>query len=93
MYSHADRICVVELYIGKRDKARIRQLDYPAKNALRNWYPRYELHRDLRIHSVARAPKFSEAQKQATLEQYGPSPSLDLFNNESIGLATPGGAG
>lgn len=40
MYSHADRIRAVELYIklGKRVKATIRQLGYPTKNALRNWY-------------------------------------------------------
>lgn len=72
MYSHADRICAVELYIklGKRVKATIRQLGYPTKNALRNWYREYQQHRDLRVRSVARAPKFSEAQKQAALEHY-----------------------
>lgn len=37
MYSHADIIHAVELYIrlGKRVKATIRQLGYPTKNALR----------------------------------------------------------
>ena len=40
------------------------------KNALRNWYREYEQHRDLRVRSVARGPKFSEAQKQAALEHY-----------------------
>lgn len=60
MYSHADRVRAVELYIklGKRVKATIRQLGYPTKNALRNWYREYEQHRDLRFRSVARAPKF-----------------------------------
>lgn len=40
MYSHADRLRAVELYIrlGKRLKATIRQLGYPTKNALRGWY-------------------------------------------------------
>ena len=44
MYSHADRIRAVELYIqlGKRVKATIRQLGYPTKNALRNWYREYQ---------------------------------------------------
>ncbi len=72
MYSHADRIRAVELYIklGKRVKATIRQLGYPTKNALRNWYREYEQYRDLRVRCVARAPKFSEAQKQAALEHY-----------------------
>jgi|GEM_PF-3918241 hypothetical protein len=41
MSSHADRIRAVELYIqlGKRVKATSRQLGYPTRNALRNWYP------------------------------------------------------
>ncbi|WP_343287088.1 helix-turn-helix domain-containing protein [Rhizobium sp. AC27/96] len=72
MYSHADRLRAVDLYIklGKRVKATIRQLGYPTKNALRNWCREYEQHRGLRVRSVARAPKFSEAQKQAALEHY-----------------------
>ena len=72
MYSHADRIRAVELYIklGKRVKATIRQLGYPTKNALRNWYREYQQHQDLRVRCVARAPKFTEAQKQTALEHY-----------------------
>ncbi len=72
MYSYADRLRAVELYIrlGKRLKATIRQLGYPAKNALRGWYREYMQHLDLRIQAVARAPKFSEAQKQVALEHY-----------------------
>ena len=60
MYSHADRIRAVELYIqlGKRVKATIRQLGYPTKNALRNWYREYRQHQDWRVGCVARAPKF-----------------------------------
>ena len=40
MYSYADRIRAIELYIklGKRIKATIRQLGYPAKNALKGWW-------------------------------------------------------
>jgi putative transposase len=72
MYSYADRLRAVELYIrlGKRLKATIRQLGYPTKNALRGWYREYIENRDLRVQAVARAPKFSEAQKQAALEHY-----------------------
>ena len=72
MYSYADRLRAVELYIrlGKRLNATIRQLGYPTKNALRGWYREYLQHLDLRIQSVARAPKFSEAQKQAALEHF-----------------------
>ncbi|WP_432762588.1 hypothetical protein [Neorhizobium vignae] len=72
MYAHADTIRAVELYIklGKRVKATIRQLGYPTKNALGNWYREYEQHRELRVRSVARAPMFSDTQKQAALEHY-----------------------
>src|ERR1700754_3439599 len=72
MYSYADRLRAVELYIrlGKRLKATIRQLGYPTKNALRGWYREYVENRDLRVQAVARAPKFSQAQKQAALEHY-----------------------
>lgn len=43
MYSYADRLRAVELYIklGKRLNATIRQLGYPTKNALRGWYREY----------------------------------------------------
>ena len=72
MYSYADRLRAVELYfrLGKRLNATIRQLGYPTKNALRGWYREYEQQFDLCIQPVARAPKYSEAQKQAALEHY-----------------------
>ena len=40
MYTYADRIRAVELYIrlGLRVRATIRQLGYPTKNALKGWY-------------------------------------------------------
>lgn len=72
MYSYADRLRAVELYIrlGKRLNATIRQLGYPTKNALRGWYREYLQHLDLRTQPVARAPKYSEAQRQAALEHF-----------------------
>ena len=72
MYSYADRLRAVELYIrlGKRLNATIRQLGYPTKNASRGWYRKYVQNHDLRVQAVARAPKFSEAQKQAALEHF-----------------------
>ncbi|WP_430252230.1 IS3 family transposase [Neorhizobium sp. DAR64860/K0K1] len=72
MYSYADRLRAVELYLrlGKRLNATIRQLGYPTKNALKGWYREYVENRDLRVGAVARAPKFSEAQKQAALEHF-----------------------
>ncbi|SMC95106.1 hypothetical protein SAMN05880593_111147 [Rhizobium sp. RU36D] len=72
MYSYADRLRAVELYLrlGKRLNATIRQLGYLTKNALKGWYREYVENRDLRVQAVARAPKFSEAQKQAALEHF-----------------------
>lgn len=56
--------------LGKRVKATIRQSGYPTKNALRNWYREYEQRGDLPVRCVARAPKFSAAQKQAAREHF-----------------------
>ena len=86
MYSYADRLRAVELYIrlGKRLNATIRQLGYPTKNALKGWYSEYVQHLDLRTQPVARAPKFSEAQKQAALEHYR-THSLHLFVSATSG--------
>lgn len=72
MYSYADRLRAVELYIrlGKRVKATIRQLGYPTKNALKSWYREYEQRRDLCVRYPARTPKYSDEQKQAALEHY-----------------------
>ena len=72
MYSYADRLRAVELYIrlGKSLNSTIRQLGYPTKNALRGWYRECVQDLDLRVHSVSRAPKYSEAQRQAALEHF-----------------------
>ena len=72
MYSYEDRIRAVELYIklGKRIKATIRQLGYPTKNALRGWYREYEQRLDLPAGCAVRAPKYTQAQKEAAVEHY-----------------------
>jgi len=88
MYSYADRLRAVELYIrlGKRLNATIRQLGYPTKNALKGWYSEYVQHLDLRTQPVARAPKFSEAQKQAALEHYRTHDRCIVFDDEGAWL-------
>jgi putative transposase len=72
MYSYEERMRAVELYIklGKRLRATLRELGYPTKNALKGWHREYERRQDLPICSVPRPPKFSEAQKQVTLEHF-----------------------
>jgi transposase InsO family protein len=73
MYSYEERMRAVELNIrlGKRVRATIRELGYPTKNALKGWHREYEHGQDLAIRSVPRPPKFSEAQKQVALAHYG----------------------
>ncbi len=72
MYSYEDRIRAVELYIklGKRVGPTIRQLGYPTKNALKDWYREYQQRLDLPVGYAGREPKFSQAQKTAAIEHY-----------------------
>ncbi|EPE9376101.1 IS3 family transposase, partial [Enterobacter hormaechei] len=72
MYSYADRIRAVELYIklGLRVRATIRQLGYPTKNALKGWYQHYLKHQDLPASQVPRAPKYSLQQRQVAVAHY-----------------------
>lgn len=72
MYSYADRIRAVELYIklDLRVRATIRQLGYPTKNALKGWYQHYLKHQDLPASQVPRAPKYSLQQRQVAVAHY-----------------------
>lgn len=87
MYSYADRIHAVELYLklGKRVKPTIRQLGYPTKNALKGWCREYEQHLDLRAGCAARVPKYSDAQKQAALEHYSKHDSCIAATKRAMG--------
>lgn len=71
MFSYEDRLRAVQLYIklGKRIGLTIRQLGYPTKNALRNWYREYEARQDLRP-GYARRPRYSEADKRRAVDHY-----------------------
>lgn len=72
MYSYDERLRAVTLYIklGKRSKAAIRQLGYPTKNALRNWYQEFLGCGDLHVHYVRSKPKYSEEQKNVAVDHY-----------------------
>lgn len=72
MYTYADRIRAVELYIrlGLRVRATIRQLGYPTKNALKGWYQQYLKHQDLPENKAPRAQKYSLEQRQAAVAYY-----------------------
>ncbi len=57
MYSYAERIRAVRLYIklGKRLNATVRQLGYPPNNSLTGWYREYAQDQDLQsgyLHSM-----------------------------------------
>ena len=51
MYSYADRIRAVKLYIkrGKRTGPTILQLGNPTKNSLKGWHREYERDRDFQV--------------------------------------------
>ena len=72
MYSYADRIRAVKLYIklGKRIGATLRQLGYPTKNALKSWHREFEQCQDLPASPVRRRQKFSDEQKQVAVAHY-----------------------
>lgn len=72
MYSYAERMKAVQLYIklGKRVGATIRQLGYPTKNSLKDWYREYERHHDLPTGYVRTKPWYSEEQKRVAVEHY-----------------------
>jgi len=71
MYSYEDRLRAVSLYIklGKRVQPTIRQLGYPAKNALKSWHREYEQHRDLHA-GYARLSKYSQMQRERAVQHY-----------------------
>ena len=71
MFSYEDRLRAVQLYIklGKHLGLTIRQLGYPTKNALRNWYRQYEERQDLRA-GYARRPRYSESDKRRAVDHY-----------------------
>ncbi|NMF91649.1 IS3 family transposase [Aromatoleum petrolei] len=72
MYSYADRMRAVQLYIklGKRVGATIRKLGYPTKNALKDWYREYERRHDLPGGYVRTKPWYSDEQKRVAVEHY-----------------------
>lgn len=72
MYSYEDRIRAVQLYIklGKRLGAAIRQLGYPTKNSLKDWYREYKRRHDLPTCYVRTKPRYTAEQKQAAVAHY-----------------------
>jgi len=72
MYSYEERLRAVELYIklGKRTRATIRQLGYPTKTSLRNWYQEFLERGGLQTGYVRSKQKYSIEQKNVAIEHY-----------------------
>lgn len=72
MYSYEDRMRAVQLYIklGKGISATLRQLGYPTKNSLKDWYREYERRHDLPTCYVRTKPRYSPEQKKVAVEHY-----------------------
>ena len=72
MYSHDERLRAVELYLklGKRTGATIRQLGYPTKNSLRDWYQEFLERSDLHVAYARSKQKYSVEQKNVAIEHY-----------------------
>lgn len=71
MYSYNDRMKAVQLYIkyNKNAAAVIRELGYPNRHSLVNWYKEYINSNDLKK-SRFRPEKYSEEQKEAAVKYY-----------------------
>jgi transposase InsO family protein/transposase-like protein len=72
MFSYEERNRAVKLYIelGKRSAATRRQLGYPTKNSLANWYREFSQGGDLRAGYARPNQKYSDEQKRAAVEHY-----------------------
>ena len=86
MYTYEQRMAAVSLYIkyGKRAAATIRDLGYPNRHVLIQWYREFEQNGELRKVMV-RKPKFSDAQKEAALEFYMTHGRSIKYTVESLG--------
>ena len=71
MYSHEDRMRAVELYIKYGHSAAdvIRELGYPNRGSLRNWFREFEESGDLHA-GKARPRSFSDEQARAAVDHY-----------------------
>lgn len=72
MYSYADRIRAVELFIelGKRVAETIHRLGYPTENALKSWHRAYEQGPDLPRGYARTKPKYSPTRQTLAIEHY-----------------------
>ena len=86
MYTYEQRMTAVSLYIqyGKRASVTIRDLGYPDRHLLIQWYREYEQNGDLHK-TIVRKSKFSDEQKEAALEFYMTHGRSIKYTVESLG--------
>ena len=70
--------------LGKRLRAAIRQLGYPTKNALRNWYREHKRRGDLPKGSH-RTPKYSKVQRQVAVDHFVHHGRCIAFTRKALG--------
>ncbi|WP_394672932.1 IS3 family transposase [Limnobacter sp.] len=72
MYSYEERLRAVQLFLrtGKNCKVTIRQLGYPAKNALKAWCVDFEQNGDVLKRYQRTKPKYSEEQKKTAVSHF-----------------------
>lgn len=72
MYTHEERLRAVDLYVklGRRSRATIRELGYPTKNSLKNWYQEFLKRGGLQVVYVRSKQKYSAEQKNVAIEHY-----------------------
>lgn len=71
MYSYADWLKAVELYIkyGLSVAAVLHELGYPSKNALKQWYREY-IGNDGLYEKYGKKSKYTSMQRNAAVEHY-----------------------
>jgi transposase InsO family protein/transposase-like protein len=72
MYSYKERVRAVELYL-KNDKSTaqtIRELGYPSRNMLYNWYKEYEARGTLRSGEERGHSKYTSEQRKQAIQYY-----------------------
>lgn len=72
MYTYEERLRAVDLYVklGRRSRATIRELGYPTKNSLKNWYQEFLKRGGLQVVYVRSKQKYSAEQKNVAIEHY-----------------------
>ena len=72
MYSKKEKLKAIKLYIkyNKKSSTVRRELGYPTKNALRNWYKDYIANGEKIINNKKRKPKYTKKERDIAVKYY-----------------------